>query len=246
MFRERIEAVTVCIGYADFLAEVAPWNRPHFDRWLIVTTEKDTETREVARHFRLSTLVTNDSDRDGPFSKGRLIERGLQQLSSDGWVMHIDGDIALTSTFRHDLERAHLRKEAIYGFDRVMVKGAESWDNLAKSGWLMNPRTWHPHGIGAPPGYEIGSRWAGSDGYVPIGYAQFWHRTGGGEEWRGARAKPYPHHHGTACRGDVQFGLQWDRQDRVLIPEILCAHIEPEGVTEGANWKGRKTPKFRG
>lgn len=32
-----IEAVTVCVDYSGELAQVAALNRPHFDRWVIVT-----------------------------------------------------------------------------------------------------------------------------------------------------------------------------------------------------------------
>ena len=44
--RINIEAVTVCVGYGDFLAAVVPWNAPHFNRWIIVTEEQDAETRD--------------------------------------------------------------------------------------------------------------------------------------------------------------------------------------------------------
>ena len=39
----KLEAVTVCVGYADFLGVVAEANRHLFDRWVIVTTPGDNE-----------------------------------------------------------------------------------------------------------------------------------------------------------------------------------------------------------
>ena len=42
----------------------------------------------------------------------------------------------------------------------------------------------------------------------------------------------------TAARTDVQFALLWDRRDRVLIPELVVFHLEPEAAPMGANWNG--------
>jgi len=246
MFHQKIEAVTVCIGYADFLKEAIPWNLPHFNRWIIVTSKEDEATRELCRKYRLQCLVTNDHNRDGAFSKGRMIERGLQHCSSDSWLLHIDADIVLPSSFRYNLERANLNKECIYGVDRFMVNGWTEWKRLLNSGWLNKHGDCYPHGIGLPKGFTLGDRWAGQDGWLPIGYFQLFHRLGGGEEWRGYRTKSYPNNHGSACRGDVQFSLLWDRQDRVLIPEIFVAHLSSEEAKTGANWNGRTTKPFKG
>lgn len=244
MFRERIEAVTTCVGYADFLAETAHWNAKHFDHWVVVTTPTDTDTREVCRKYRLQCLITEDNVRDGPFSKGRMIERGLQQLGFNSYIMHIDADIVLPGSFRQDLERAHIETDKIYGFDRFMVRGEAKWRKLVESGWPNLPSYGHPHAVVIPEGFPFGARWAGPDGWVPIGFAQLWHRKYGEEEWRGVRVKPYPIEHGSACRTDVQFSLQWDRRQRALIPELVVAHLESEGASNGINWNGRKSKPF--
>ena len=105
----NIEAITVCIGYSDFLGEAARLNAGLLDRWLIVTSESDEATREVCRRHSLQTLLSEDHHREGAdFAKGRLIERGLQQLSSDGWRLHLDADIVLPHRFRQLLQSAHL------------------------------------------------------------------------------------------------------------------------------------------
>src|SRR5262249_12839897 len=103
----RLEAVTVCVGYCDFLAAAAPFNAPLFDGWLIVTNPDDQETRHVCRRHSLPCLLSEDSRRDGAnFAKGRLVERGLQHLSRDAWRLHIDADIVLPSRARHLLDAA--------------------------------------------------------------------------------------------------------------------------------------------
>src|ERR1700733_1266446 len=97
----NIEAITVCIGYSDFLAETIRFNAGLLDRWIIVTSESDEATREVCRRHSLQTLLSEDHHRGGDdFAKGRLIERGLQQLSADAWRLHLDADIVLPQRFR--------------------------------------------------------------------------------------------------------------------------------------------------
>lgn len=245
MFRGRLEAVSVCIGYGDILAETAVWNAPHFDKWVIVTSPDDEETREVCRRNRLTCLTTDDVPRDGEFSKGRLIERGLQQLAADAHILHIDADIAIPGRFRHELDRAHLKPDTIYGVDRLMLVGWDRWKALVKSGWMNHPYSGgHPHCVAPPKGLEVGARWAGADGWAPIGFFQLFSRLGAEEEWRGTRAKTYPLDHGNACRTDVQFAHLFDRRRRELLPEFYVVHLESEPCKTGANWRGRTTRRF--
>jgi hypothetical protein len=71
-----IEAVTVCVGYADFLAETLRANRPHLDRLIIVTSPDDHDTLDLCHDHNLEVIVTRDFYRGGDvFNKGRAIER---------------------------------------------------------------------------------------------------------------------------------------------------------------------------
>ena len=235
--------MTVCIGYSDFLAETLKRNLGLFDRWIIVTSPDDKETREVCRRFSVQTLLSEDHIRDGDFNKGRLIERGLQHLSSTGWRIHIDGDIVLPGNFRNIIKAANLDERGIYGADRIMVKSREQWEKLIQCGWLGGVTNDYFCRVDFPPGIDIGSRWAhASEGYCPIGFFQMWHSSE--DQYNGARIKPYPIFHNDACRTDVQFALQWDRKHRHIIPELLCVHLESEPAPLGANWNGRTTKRF--
>jgi hypothetical protein len=234
----KIEAVTVCVGYADFLYETAHYNTGLLDRWIIVTSPEDEATREVCRIFDLETVLSSDHARDGGFNKGRMIDRGLDHCSADCFRLQLDGDIVLPGSFRTMLAGAHLDERKIYGCDRQMVRSWEEWQRLKGSDWLH-----HTHcSINMPRG-EIGTRWGRADtGYVPIGFFQLWHAAA--DEWRGRRIRRYPTAHGTACRTDVQHALQWDRRDRELLPEIVVVHLESEAAPLGANWAGRTTKPF--
>jgi hypothetical protein len=238
----KIEAVTVCVGYGDFLRETAPWVRPHLDRWAVVTDPADAETREACRRLGLHCVLSEEHRREMPFNKGRLIRRGIDQLACDGWVLHLDADMALPSMTRWLLEAAHLDPACIYGCDRLMVRGWGRWQELLKSGWLHQAHDYHCR-VNIPAGFDLGHRWADLlHGYCPLGAFQLWH--GSADLWQGIHAKPYPAHHGDAARGDIQHGLQWDRRKRVLLPELVAAHLESEPAPTGANWQGRKTKRF--
>lgn len=236
----KLEAVTVCVGYADFLRVTAPRNQSYFDRWVIVTDPKDEETFEVCHKFNLNVLTTDDFYRDGEFNKGRAIQRGLNNLSCGDWVLHIDADIELPPVFPAALRMAHLDPENIYGCDRMMVRSYEEWVKIQSAGYYQHGRHCYvlPHDK-----YPIGTRWASpTDGYVPIGFFQLFHHDALMK--KGMWQRPYLSHHADAARSDVQFGLQWDRRNRVLLPELLVWHLESEKSPPGANWRGRTTRRF--
>lgn len=138
----NIEAVSVCVGYADFLAAVAPINRPLLDRWMIVTTPDDHETRQLCRQFSLECVLSDDHKRGGDFCKGRMIERGLAMLEGYEWMLHLDADIALPHDFHQVLEDAHLDESHIYGCDRLNVNGWDAWQRVLKQGLWCRRNAW--------------------------------------------------------------------------------------------------------
>lgn len=238
----RVEAVSVCVNYADFLNVTAEYNRGLFDRWVIVTSEKDEETREVCRKYNLEMVLTNDFYKEGPneFCKSRGINRGVEQLSADCWHLHLDSDMILPSNFKNLLELASLSMNCIYGIDRIMIKSWEEWVKLRD-----NLPLWHDYYYRCqiPVGYDIGTRWVSPFyGYAPIGAFQLWHSYS--EEWKGIKIRRYGDKHANAARTDIKYSLSYDRNKRALIPELLGIHLESEKASLGANWKGRKTKRF--
>jgi hypothetical protein len=236
-----LEAVSVCVGYSDFLRETAPLNKSYFDRWVIVTSKDDQDTMDVCHWLSLPFVTTDDFGRNGGgFNKGRGIQRGLDNLACRDFIMHIDADIVLPPEFPQALQMAHLEERKIYGCDRMNVTGWDAWKKVKESGYRQHGRHCYvlPHDR-----YGIGTRWASpTHGYVPIGFTQIFHANA--VLHKGIWQKPYLHHHSHAARSDVQFGLQWDRRDRELIPELLVWHLESEPAGVGANWNGRTTKPF--
>lgn len=236
-----IEAVTICKGYGDILREVAPYNRPLLKRWVVVTDPSDSETREVCRRHTIECVTTTEHDREGAFSKGRLINKGLAFLQGNEWMLHLDADILLPADMHQTLDDADLDKTCIHGCDRLNIVGYDTWLELKKTPFLVRQNTWAVHL--ARDSTKIGTRVANvGHGYSPIGFWQLWH--GSTVNWRGSVLKSYPHHHGTAARTDVQFAYHWDRRHRILIPEMLVWHLESEKAAMGKNWQGRKTVRF--
>jgi hypothetical protein len=205
------------------------------DRWVVVTTASDSLTRRVCREASIECVLTEDIDRDGPFSKGRAINLGLAHLSHSGWLLHLDADIALPHDLHLLLADADLDKRCIYGCDRLNVIGAEKWHQVKEKGLFARHRGYliDVHRDGAT---EIGGRIANlHHGYTPIGFFQLWH---------GTIRNTYPIFHGTAARTDVQHALHWSRRQRIHIPELLVWHLESERSQMGLNWDGRKSKPF--
>src|SRR6185437_13051903 len=133
----RVEAITVCCRYADFLSVTVQENQSLLDDLVVVTTEDDHETIDVCRRFSLHYIATDDHKRGGPFNKARLIQRAFGQISAADWVLHLDSDVVLPRRFRDLLEWADLQEDCIYGFDRCNVVGWDAWQKLKheKGGW---------------------------------------------------------------------------------------------------------------
>src|SRR5271166_6433020 len=171
-----VEAVTVCVGFDDFLAEVIPFNRVQLSRWLIVTSYRDEATRDLTKRANLECLCTDDFWRDGAsFDKGRALDHALGQLDHKGWVLHLDSDIALPPHYQASLRGADLDPSCIYGVDRFNVVGSAKWDTLLSKGFMdYHSRGAHCY-VAFPGGYTVGARWADlGQGYTPIGFHQLW------------------------------------------------------------------------
>jgi hypothetical protein len=240
-----IEALTVCVGYADFLRETLRYSLPVLDRLLVVTTPRDEETRDLCWRRNVEVLLTDDFYREGrAFDKARAVDRGLQLLAHRDWLLHLDADIVLPPHLRSTLSTADLDPACLYGCDRARVPGWQAWQAFQATGHLHTASRSMHHSVGLPPGLEIGTRWADlHHAWVPIGFFQLWNRQA--EMRHGIRQRRYPNHgHNDAARTDVQFALQWDRKHRLLLPELVVLHLESSGAPVGANWAGRTTPRF--
>jgi hypothetical protein len=246
----RIEAVTTCVNYADFLAWSLLFNRAHFDKWVIVTSEQDERTRALCEYHDIECVATDEFFAyDRAFAKAQGINAGLARLKLDSWVVHIDADIILPPRTRKILERLDLQGDSIYGIDRLCCYDFADWIKFVQQPELQHPRQLFVRANHFPLGprlAKIGYAPPGQDGYLPIGFFQLWHP-------RASKVRTYPDHDpadggrrlGAANRGDTMLAEKWPRKRRHLIPEIVAVHLESQvPQAKGANWRGRTTRGF--
>ena len=231
----KIEAVIVCVDYADFLAETLPQNLPHFDRVTVITAPRDVETQDLCRKLSVPYHATDLFTKDGDsFNKARGIDFGLGYLRWNDWIVHLDADTFLPPMTRKWLEWRPLDTESIYGIDRVNCIGHEAW-----RAHLNQHHTGHDYmcRVRVPQEMQLLDRIALREygGYIPIGFFQMWH---------GSTGRRYPIAKGDAEHTDVLHAIQWDETRRHLIPEVVAVHLQSANSPLGANWRGRKTPRF--
>ena len=235
--RFKLEAVIVCDKYADFLRVVLPANKHIFDRIVVVTSYEDRATQKVCEYNHVECLRSDlGESRKGHFKKGAMINVGLDALSKEDWVFHLDGDMLLPPQTRILFERAHLDKGMVYGIDRFNVKGYDKWEEFNETPRLQHECDAYIHLDAFPIGTRIMS--AAGDGFIPIGFTQIWNP-------RVSKVFRYPEGHTDAGREDMLFAKQWPRAKRGFIPEIIGYHLESEDSVMMANWGGRKTAPFR-
>lgn len=230
----KIEAVVVCKDYADFLAHTLPHNLDFLDRVVVVTHPDDWATRNLCNKIGVECIDTTVfHDYGDKFNKGRAINLGLSHLRHSDWLIHMDADIVLPQRFRDLLQHARLNPKCLYGADRLNITSFEKWQE-----YKANPHqqfSWR-YLVNPPAGLPLGSRLLHMEyGYCPIGYFQLWHKSVN---------RKYPIIAGSAEHSDVLFSVQWERGNRILLPEFYVYHLESEKSDMGANWGGRKTKPF--
>lgn len=233
----KIEAVVVCVNYSDFLAHTLPSTRNQFDKLVVVTDYRDTQTKTLCEYYNVECVQTDAFYEGGDaFNKGKGINEGLKKLDLDGWVVHLDSDIYLPPQTRSILENLPLDGRKIYGADRLMCPGYEQWQKFLNRPTPIQDAWIFVHLTQFPVGVRLAEYKTYHGGYEPIGYFQLWNPSH-------SKVFSYPDKHGFADRTDVLHCKKWSRDKRELLPEIVVIHLESEpGI--GLNWKGRTTPEF--
>jgi hypothetical protein len=232
----RLEAVTVCDQYSDFLAWTLPLNKPQFDRLVVVTSPEDHATQQIC-DFHDVELVKTDQLRSrwGDWNKAKGINAGLRFLRQDGWVLHLDADIALPPRARVLMDRKVLDRQMLYGVDRLRVADYERWIDFLTMPHIQTDG-YHVRLEDSFPMMSRFNAWH-LNGFAPPGYFQLWHPSVSG-------ISNYPDDHNGGDRTDVMFAENWKPEKRQLIPEFAAYHLESELHVQGANWGGRTTKHF--
>ena len=241
----RLEAVTICINYSDFLKETLS-NRQHFDKWIIITDLQDKATQNLCKKYNIECIATDIFYRDCKEgermpNKALGINEGLKLLSKEGWVIQLDADIWLPPHTRQIMENlfysGSLDGKKIYGIDRFMCDSYEKWEKFLFEEEESIHDKWYLINMDKFP---IGHRLCnyGSTGYLPIGYFQLWNPKESG-------ISTYPEEISGYDRTDVCHAKQFNRIHRGFLPDIVCVHLQSEKGPLGQNWYGRKSQPFR-
>lgn len=93
-----INAITVCVNYAHLFKHCIP-NKRFFKRWVIVTTEKDTDTIQLCKDNNLEYFLSKKLY-NRQFSKGEAINEVLDYIGyNEEWYCHLDADVLLPDNF---------------------------------------------------------------------------------------------------------------------------------------------------
>ena len=114
----KLQAMTVCVHGAHLLSSSLS-NRHQFDRWLIVTVPRDTETIALCRDNGLECVTTGILRPDGADlydgdNLARVTEEALARLDPDGWVVLLSEQVVLPRTFRAQILAAKLEADCEY------------------------------------------------------------------------------------------------------------------------------------
>jgi hypothetical protein len=223
----RLEAVTVCVGFDDFLDVTLSLNMAQVDHMIVVTSHEDKRTHKCCNKHGATMVQTDLFKKNGRnFNKGAAIQQGFNYFHFMGWRIHLDADIALPDNFRRVLfNRTHLDRQCIYGADRMDIVGLKL---------LMKIRSSPQHLYGSHVRIDgpLGHRFIDPlNGYVPIGFFQMWHATS---------HRHYPHSLGSAAHDDTMFSSQWKEEHRRHLPTVVCQHILSAPSVQGENWDGRR------
>jgi len=124
-FSMKIEHITVCVNYLDFLRVAYLHNTlaEAFDHYIVVSDYKDKATEDFCKQHSITLVRTNHFyDRGAVFNKGLAINEGFKVLKYRDWVCHMDADTFVHRNFRKDIELYPLNKDWFYGTERVLLK----------------------------------------------------------------------------------------------------------------------------
>lgn len=219
------DAICVCDRYADMLALTLPHNRGLFRRFVVVTSEGDEATKEVAKQHGAEIVVSGGFQLPGRvlhghrdrsrsyWNKAAAINDGYRAIADDaGWVCILDADTFVPPTFSR-IRLGELGHDAMYGCRRCDLTTPEQM-----SEYLANP--------------EAFARKAEPLPSVPgVGYFQLFHRSSQESD------RIYNDQWGYAGQCDDEFRRQFPRVHEL---PFMVGHIHhgPPRI----NWRGRMSP----
>jgi hypothetical protein len=214
----HLTGICICVNYDDFLSITLPENMKHFDKYIIVTSEKDTKTIQLVKDYALENkqvelLKTELFYLNGAsFNKGAAIRRAQTSISRNKqiqWICIIDADIVLPPDFRDICKKQCKNIHLLYGAKRVNY---DTYDDY------------------------INNKCANADdpgGGIGIGYLQIYYQTI-------SKPKLYSTRYQTAGTCDMDFKRLWPSPKQWRDIGVNVKHLGESW----RNWQGRITKSF--
>lgn len=247
----KVEGVTVCVGYGDYLRVTLPRAVRHFDRFVVVTDQRDIETAEICAEHGAECVICSRLHSDGaPFRKGAAVNDGLNALDRDGWILITDCDVIFPDDFRGQLGGRILNPGTLYYTKRwgpELEDLAEFLDRLrAGDPWH---RLFHHYGRKVEARHE--TRQGNDVEHFCFGYFQLFNP--GASVLRKCREAGlwYDERYRTAEHADMLFGELWPEKKRETLNQTqdgrpLSAfdviHLPHGGYK--TNWEGRVSARI--
>lgn len=247
----RLQGLTVCVGYGDYLAVTLPRNITHFDRFVVVTDAADTETQRIARDNGAEVIISEGVHRGGaPFRKGAAVNEAMGTLDHDTWTLIMDSDVILPETFRAELATRILNPGVLYKTKRWgpdlhnlapfldALEAGDSWHDLY---WDYARKT--KARVTDRRGNDIEHWW--------YGYFQLFHPSASVLSECRESGIWYAEKSPTAEYADKEFSERWERTKRETLnidqhgrklTTFDVIHL-PHGAYK-ANWAGRVSPRI--
>lgn len=218
----KIEGVTVCVDYSDFLEVTLPQAKKVFDNVIVVTSSRDKETQRIAGEMGADVVVTDSFyDNGDSFNRGKGINKGFERLKYCDWVCNFDSDIYFPKGFREGLEKHDLNEKFIYGVNRCNLEGRKNYENYILGKWFSEEIC------------QYDNFWKSNS--IPLGYFQLFN-------W--VLPTWYPEGRRDASYSDVDFSVKWNVEHRKYIDDLMVYHLVSDRAILGQNWEGRKSAKF--
>jgi len=231
---DELTIIMTSVNYSDYLQVALP-EAVKYGRVVVATCPGDGRTVDVARACGAEYLKTREwSKLQFPFCKGAGINAAIAYAKPQGWLLLLDSDTVLMPPPLDFTPLNHLDDTCLYGVRRRVCPTERRWKAcVARQTWYDLPLDPLPvvrqHG-------QVMKVWGSRPTANPIGlegYFQLWYYP--------SRPCKVPERQ-SAAKYDVELGLRWGDDKRVLLPwrDYAVLHLGPTGQ----NWQGRKTARW--
>lgn len=145
----KFEAITICFGEkaAKFLDFTLPKNKSYFDRFIVVTSSRDIDTKNVCSRHGVTCVETDSFFRGGAsFRKGAGYNEAFRRLNFWDFVCFLDCDIVIPKEFE-SVKNNISDKSYFYGARRIIIPKISDYDEFEASK-KTELDFWVPYGIG--------------------------------------------------------------------------------------------------